>query len=310
MTARTGAAYEMIDLRLKDFTEYLEFREGRMSRADYDSWVTGRIDALLAVGLNEDQICLSTRFPVDERGYVAEILHNLHDAGLVSSVDYPEAEFAAFRTVVSERFTHGGRVSYIFPEEARLIFALAHIVAPASTVFLGSYYGYWAVWAMPGIIAAGGRAVLVDVDADVLEVARQNFAGLGWSAADFLVADATVRNPELPAEVDLFVLDAEGPKDGVPPDMRDKAIYYPIMEANTAALVPGGLLLAHNMLLHNLTDNDYFSKKILHNTAEYAKFQGHLDAHYDRQRTYPTSEGVGVYRKRPVEVVEELSCAE
>jgi predicted O-methyltransferase YrrM/predicted MFS family arabinose efflux permease len=307
----SGPAFDIIDTALGELGEYAEFRAGRMDRATYCSWISAHIDELRRTGLNEDQICLSTRFPVDERGYVAEILEDLHGAGVIPSVAYPETEFDIFRGAVSARLAHGGMTTYIFPEEARLMFALAHIVAPARTVFLGSYYGYWAVWAMPGIIAAGGHATLVDVDARVIEVARRNFARLGMSAAaDFVVADATVGNPDLPADVDLYVLDAEGPKGGVPPDLRDKAIYYPIMKANTPALRPDGLLVAHNMLLHNLTGNTYFTAKIANNTSQYARFHAHLDAHYDRHRAYPTSEGVGIYRKCPANVLREPSCVE
>jgi predicted O-methyltransferase YrrM len=82
------------------------------------------------------------------------------------------------------------------------------------------------------------------------------------------------------------------------------------MKANTPALRPDGLLVAHNMLLHNLTGNTYFTAKIANNTSQYARFHAHLDAHYDRHRAYPTSEGVGIYRKCPANVLREPSCVE
>ena len=70
------------------------------------------------------------------------------------------------------------------------------------------------------------------------------------------------------------------------------------MEATTPALRPGGLLVAHNMLLENLTDNPYFVGRIERNRQQYARFHEHLDEHYDARCVLSTSEGVGVYRRR------------
>lgn len=219
---------------------------------------------------------------------------------LDASTGYPRQELAALRHEAAQAFDHDGRTTYIFPEEARLLYALAHLLRPRTTVFLGSYYGYWAVWALPGILAGGGHVTLVDTDAAVMELARRNLARLGLDAGvEFVVADATVPPPTGTAVVDLCVLDAEGPKDCPDEDLRDKAIYHPIMRAWTPSLRPGGVLVAHNMLLGNLSPNAYFEAKILHNRGQYARFERHLGEHYDVRRVYPTSEGVGVYRRAP-----------
>ncbi len=46
-------------------------------------------------------------------------------------------------------------------------------------MFLGSYYGYWAAWAVPAVAARGGRVTLVDPDPTACAVARRNFAPYG-----------------------------------------------------------------------------------------------------------------------------------
>src|SRR5882672_9330106 len=159
-----GAVFDFIDAALDDVTEYRAFQEGRLTRQRYSDWMAAHGEAVVGEALNEDQRNLSTRFPLDGRQYVAEILDDLHAIGVITSVCYPEDEFGEYRDLVARCTGHGGRTTYIFPEEARLLFALAHLLAPLKSVFLGSYYGYWALWALPGIVAAGGRATLVDIN--------------------------------------------------------------------------------------------------------------------------------------------------
>jgi L-amino acid N-acyltransferase YncA/predicted O-methyltransferase YrrM len=304
-TQRTtnGVAYRIIDGALRDVPEYREFRAGTLSRAAYCAWLGSGALRPEQVGLNEDQFNLSSRFPVDERAFVAEVLEGLRRDGVVTRTDYPEDELEALRERVARQFAHDDRTTYIFPEEARLLFALGHLLAPRRTVFPGSYYGYWAVWALPGIQAAGGTATLIDIDPGAMALAERNLTALGLAdGVEFATTDAIAHGRTLDP-VDLCVLDAEGPAphaapEGMDPHLIDKAIYFPIMEATTPALRPGCLLIAHNMLLGNLTENRYFSGRIADNRAQYAHFQDHLDAHYDLQRLVDSSEGVGIYRRR------------
>lgn len=307
-----GVAYDIIDGALRDVPEYQAFRGGLLSRAAYCAWLNSGALRPEDVGLNEDQFNLSTRFPVDERAFVAEVLEGLRQDGVIAATDYPEDEFEALRERVARQFAHEDRTTYIFPEEARLLFALCHLLAPRRTVFPGSYYGYWAVWALPGIRAAGGTATLIDIDPDTMALAERNLTALGLAdGVEFATTDAIAHGLALDP-VDLCVLDAEGPSphsapEGIDPDLIDKAIYFPIMEATTPALRPGCLLIAHNMLLGNLTENRYFSGRIANNRAQYARFHSHLDAHYDLQRLVPSSEGVGIYRRRTDAVLREAA---
>lgn len=295
-TASGGPAYQRIAAALRGLPEYRAYRCGELSRADYCAWVAEVGPETL--GLNDDQLNLSTRFPRDGRTFVREALDTLRERGAVPTTKYPEDAFDELWERVEAGFDHAGRTTYIFPEEARLLFALAHVVAPASTVFSGSYYGYWAVWALPGIIAAGGQAALVDIDGDAMTLARRNLGALGLAGpVDFVVDDA-VTYGRRSGSIDLCVLDAEGPKQHDDEDLRDKAIYYPITAATTPALRPGGLLVAHNVLLENLTENAYFAGRVRHNLQQFTRWQAHLDEHYDVQCVLPTSEGTGVYRRR------------
>ena len=108
----------------------------------------------------------------------------------------------------------------------------------------------------------------MDIDPEVMDLAERNLTAMGLAGpVDFQVADAIGYTRRDLRDVDLCVLDAEGPKDTVDEDLRDKAIYYPITAASTPAVRPGGLLVAHNMLLENLTGNSYFARKIEQNCS-------------------------------------------
>ncbi|TQM79244.1 putative O-methyltransferase YrrM [Saccharothrix saharensis] len=297
VSVRSTTAYAVIDTTLRGHAEYRDFQKGSMTRSDYSRWVESRFDELSGLGLDRDKQNLSTRFPLDDHACVTNALGTLAEDGLVPGADYPVDAFHEFAGRVAEEWDHGGRTTFIFPEEARLMFALTQQVRPRNAVFLGSYYGYWAVWALPAVAAAGGRATLVDIDEGVMSLAERNIAALGYSdVVDFVVADASEYARTL-SDVDLCVLDAEGPLDAPDPDQRDKAIYYPHTRAVGHALPPGGLLVAHNVLLENLTGNAYFAGRIANNKAQFAKWSAHLEEFYDVHRVFATSEGVGVYRR-------------
>jgi predicted O-methyltransferase YrrM len=226
------------------------------------------------------------------------MLIRLRSEGLLPRCDYDEERFAQFREHVTRAFNHGDHLTYIFPEESRLLYAVAEITAPTRTVFLGSYYGYWAIWALPAIAAAGGSAVLIDPDPEVLDLSAANVGRLGYAdICTFVCEDGVVYLERERANYDFAVLDAEGPVAEGPADRRGKAIYGPLTAAVTPLLQPGGLLLAHNILLENLTDNGYFARRIASNIEQFVVFSRILARDYDLALALPTSEGVGVYRR-------------
>ncbi|MGW0635016.1 O-methyltransferase [Nocardia salmonicida] len=295
-----GPAYGVIDEILGRFGEYRNFRAGDLGRGPYSDWVESRFDELLALGLNRDKQNLSTRFPHDDHACVQEILGELAETGIVSGAEYPAEEFERYAARVATEFDHAGRITFIFPEESRLMFALAHQLRPRHAVFLGSYYGYWATWALPAIAESGGRVTLVDIDPDVMALAERNIAALGFgSLVEFVVADAAACAGTL-RDVDLCVIDAEGPLNAADPDQRGKAIYYPHTCAVGPALTDGALLVAHNVLLTNLTENRYFAGRIADNETQFTKWSGHLADNYGVHRRFATSEGIGIYRRGDV----------
>ncbi|OLT25760.1 hypothetical protein BJF83_22745 [Nocardiopsis sp. CNR-923] len=151
---------------------------------------------------------------------------------------------------------------------------------------------------MREVVAAGGEVTLIDTDDTVMHLARRNFERLGVSEnVNFVVADAISYSRAELADIDFVALDAEGPKSCADEDLRDKAIYYPITQAIAPAMLPGSILLAHNVLLENVTKNAYFEERIAYNELQYARWHGFLSEQFDFRRSYPSTEGVGIYRK-------------
>ncbi|WP_435601882.1 diiron oxygenase [Streptomyces sp. bgisy130] len=292
----SGAVDSLIRSRLRDITALTEFSNGVISRECLQEAITEQKPE--DWGVNEDQLNLATRLAVDEESMVDELLKQLHTTNVITGADYDREKFDRYRSRVAAKFQHEGNATYIFPEEARLLYAVAEIMAPSRVLFMGSYYGYWAAWALPGIVAAGGEAILIDPDQRALDLSVDNMRRLGYADfCTFVCEDAIAYLERNRALCDLAVLDAEGPISEGPVDRRSKAIYGPITSALTPRLRAGGVLLAHNILLTNLTDNAYFEQKIAKNCEQFAEFFGLVARHYDRALTFPTSEGVGVYRR-------------
>lgn len=253
---------------------------------------------LTEVGLNENQIKLIERFPANEADFVAAALERLRHAGLIETTSYSTEAFEAYRERVAIAFDHADRVTYIFPEEERLLYALAAVTKPRRVAFLGSYYGYWAMWALPAIAAAGGKATLLDTDGECVSLARRNIERLGLGdTAEVVAGDALAYMRENREQFDWVVLDAEGPKLGLPYDQTDKALYYPMGAVAVERIRAGGMLICHNILLAHHTEDPYFANMIRNNERQFYKFLPFLAASCPRRVELSSTEGVGVYRR-------------
>jgi len=292
-----GTIRSRIDRVMRADPAFVDFLAGRLDRAAYLDELRSREAALMGAGLNEDQIHLSTRFPIDEEGLVDRILEDLVARGAIPSARYPKDRFVEFRSLIDHEYDHGAYETYIFPEEARLMFALAWITGPRRTAFLGSYYGYWGVWALPGIERAGGEAWFVDLDPRVNEVAACNLRRFGFDRVRVVTQDAVEFASRFGERLDLVGLDAEGPPDHPEPSYRGKAVYHPVLGALDGRLSPRALLVCHNMLLDDVAVDPYFEAKAAKYAGEYSAFLPLAARVFDVCVEYPTTEGVGVYAR-------------
>jgi predicted O-methyltransferase YrrM len=293
-----GTIHTKIVNALSSFAPFQDFRAGRLTRDAYVDVLERDEPRMASFGLNRDQFHLSGRFPADEEAFVDGILADLRGQGAIPTTAYDKAAFTAFRRRVMAEFNHGEFSTYIFPEEERLVYALSEIAKPVSAAILGSYYGYWAIWTMPALARSKGRAWFLDIDERVNKLGLTNFTCLGFGAqVEFVTRDAVKFLEATATTFDFALIDAEGPEEHSDPDYRKKYIYYPIFKACLPRLRPDALVAVHNMLLSNLSHDRYFQERIVINQQQFHKLMPFLGEHFRVRTEYPTSEGVGVYRR-------------
>ncbi len=178
-----GTLSEILVERLGRFDFYRAFAAGTLSREEFHGLLIRYEEALRDRGLSPPLVRYASRMPLDDRAYVDTILECLHQDGLISTTRYDREEFEAYRRTIRARFAHGCYATSIFPEEERLVFALSEILGPRRLISLGSYYGYWTVWALPAVRERGGEAILIDVDPGVCALADKNLRDWGLLVA-------------------------------------------------------------------------------------------------------------------------------
>lgn len=291
----SGTVYAKIYAALSACSSHIAFQNGEISVAAYQKWVEG--EGLMTItSLNEDQINLSARFPRDKHDFVRRAMSQCRALDVIADDRYDAELIEKNLANVDAEYDHGNHLTYIFPEESALLYAIVRNMRPRRAAVMGSYYGYWAVAAK--VAHPSLEITLLDVNPEVMDLARKNFEHLGVAGeTTFTVGDAENLAPGL-GNIDLLILDAEGPKlEEVAADYRDKAIYYPMLKAALGILAPGALVIAHNVILSNFTDGFYFEEKQQDYRKQYAKFLPLLREHFC-YTVIDSTEGTLVARKR------------
>lgn len=292
-----GTLSEFILDRLARFSFYNDFARGAISRDQFYHELLRHEEKLKALGLPDDLIRYASRTYPDDCECVRIILEDLHRRGLISSSWYDLGAFDAFRRKIRSRFSHGCYGTAIFPEEERLVFALAQIQRPRRLIALGSYYGYWTIWALPAIREYGGRAFLIDLDREVCALASRNIRRIGFAdCATVEVADAIDYLRRCSDCYDVALLDAEGTADNPDPSRRGKSIYYPITSNLVKHMEPGALLVCHNILLYGLVDDPLINRDVAYHKDAYRAFLPLVRECFGPLGEYDTTQGVGIYK--------------
>jgi predicted O-methyltransferase YrrM len=222
----------------------------------------------------------------------------LCERGVLPASDYDGAAWeAAERTL--RGYDHGGRTTYIYPEEAELLFAISSVWRPRRALFLGSYYGYWAAAALPAIAGAGGTAVLVDPDRGCCDLARSNLAAemdagiveIACTTGEQFLAEGQ------PEPFDMVVIDAELPRDHPVAELRGKGVYAALLAAALPRLADRAVLVCHNILLRDWTGAPVFDRILTRNGDELAAFEIIARENFPNWTEIDSTEGVGVGSK-------------
>jgi predicted O-methyltransferase YrrM len=296
--AFSGPVFERVDAVLLGAPDYQGFKDGRLSRAAFVDFLEGMRDRLIEQGVPDADVHFAKRYPVSLAASAEGAFEHLALWGLRLPTHY-HAFADSVAANIATGFDHRGYGTYIYPEEGRLLLAVALASQCRHAVFLGSYYGYWAAWAIPAMAARGGKVVLVDPDPRAGDVARNNLAHLYPTAQIEVVCDTgehyLQQAPDRP--FDLVVLDAEVPRTDPDPSRRGKGVYAHLLRSVLPHLARPSLLVCHNILFNDHAGCEYFDRVISRNREELGAFLDLVAQEYDAFLEFPTTEGVGIGRR-------------
>jgi predicted O-methyltransferase YrrM len=268
------------------------------SRADFARFLDSIAPDLIAAGLPVEDVHFAKRYPRSPDAFVDDMLLDLNAQGILPGIEYDKDWYRTLTAGMNDNYRHGSFRTYIYPEEARLLFAAVNILRPKSAVFLGSYYGYWAHTALASIVRHGGRAVLVDPDPAAQAVARGNIERAGLSGrVEVAVTSGQQFADEVENSYDLVVLDAEGPRDHPDPEQRGKCIYAPLLRHILPRIAKNACLACHNILFQDIANCRYFDAVIERNHRELDPFMALASAEFPLFLECTSTEGVGFWRK-------------
>ncbi|MDA4845233.1 O-methyltransferase [Hoeflea poritis] len=289
LTPIEGPVFDIARPVLERLPAYARRNAGALSNSQWARVVDQARPAIVRAGFPPHEIPFLKRIPANPERLITNILADLARQGLVAGPD------AAPTSGHMPGFNHGGRTTFIYPEEGALLERLVASLGPRRTIFLGSYYGYWASFAVPNIVAGVGRAILVDPDPAVARIAQANFSA---QPEVEVVCDTAERYLSQCADTfDLVVLDAELPRDHPDPALRGKGLYCRLLQAVLPHLRTGAVLVAHNILFNDQTGDPFFDEVIARNRTELSAFM-ELAKNAFGFVEYQTTEGVGIGQLR------------
>jgi predicted O-methyltransferase YrrM len=299
-TLHTGPVHDIAWSVLRSRTEYDLFRKGKLSRLQFGQFLDSIGPELIAAGLPPEDVHFAKRYPRSESMFVSRALRSLARRGILPSDLYDSHRYEALVDAIQHEYHHGLFHTYIYPEEARLLFAIADIAKPRQAVFLGSFYGYWAYAAIATIAASGGLVTLVDPDPAAQLVAERNLTRAGLrESVNLVVKCGEEFLDSTPTSFDFVVLDAEGPRDHPDPDQRGKTVYGSLLRHALPHMPYDSYLVCHNILFNDICHCSFFERIIARNQQELASFLTLLQSEFPDFTECESTEGVGVGRRRP-----------
>jgi predicted O-methyltransferase YrrM len=292
-----GPVFNRIVAALSGFERFDYWRDGIIARNEYLDCIDMILELPPTVPLNENERALSSRLWWRPGDCVEGTLRELRDEGLLGGIEYDVRAFKRFAERVRRHWNHEDRWTYIFPEEAQLAFAIASCYEPKRLAVVGSYYGYWAAFALAGGARSLEQVILIDKDAEVCRIAQTNLSrlvqGVQWQVE---CIDAFEFFKRSGYGFDMVLLDAEGPRDSGDASFRGKAIYGPLLESMSQSFaMDRTCLVAHNILTSTDSTHPYFQRLIGRNRTELDPFMSLARELFNGVHVVTSTEGVGIY---------------
>jgi predicted O-methyltransferase YrrM len=242
-----GPIYNAVMEKVAHLPLIKDYMIGTIDKVTFQQELLKSRDQFKTLGVGDWWLGLLARFPNDPWEGVRLMTEQLSSSGILAAPEAEQQAYQEYEQQVRQQFSHlPDRFTSIFPEETRIAHALSRARKPESIFVAGSYYGYLAVWLIPGL-AAGGQMILSDVDPTVCALAQRNMEAMGaGSRVTVMCEDAEKLLQSGTDPIDLFVLDAYGGHTHPDPRYHGKAIYAPLLKAALPHLHEKSILLVHN----------------------------------------------------------------
>ena len=141
------------------------------------------------------------------------------------------------------------RMLNITPDTGRLLWITIRAARATRILEVGTSNAYSTIWLADAARAAGGRVITLELDSAKIALARGNLARAGLAdRVEIRSGRAADTLPTLPGPFDFVFLDANRPE------------YLTYLELVLPKLVPGGLLVADNVVSHAGELGDYLAR--------------------------------------------------
>ena len=145
------------------------------------------------------------------------------------------------------------RMLNITPDTGRLLWILVRALRATRILEVGTSNAYSTIWLADAARATGGRVVTLERDPNKVRLARENLGRAGVAAwVEVREGPAAETLAALPGPFDLVFLDA------------DRGSYRTYLELAVPRLVPGGLLVADNVVSHRSELEDFLTRVKAH----------------------------------------------
>ena len=141
----------------------------------------------------------------------------------------------------------------ITPDTGRLLWILVHAIRATRLVEVGTSNGYSTIWLADAARTTGGRVTSLERNPEKVRLARANLARAGLAdLVEIRAGVAAETLAALPGPFDFVFLDADRPS------------YRTYLELLVPQLVPGGLLIADNVVSHRAELAEYLARVKAH----------------------------------------------
>ena len=145
------------------------------------------------------------------------------------------------------------RMLNITPDTGRLLWILIRTLRATRILEVGTSNAYSTIWLADAARATGGRVVTLERDPNKVRLARENLGRAGVAQwVEVREGPAAETLAALPGPFDLVFLDA------------DRSSYRAYLELAVPRLVPGGLLVADNVVSHRSELEDFLARVKAH----------------------------------------------